>query len=91
MRKELIQQRSRENAPYKKEFEFCEEKIMELEEELELENEKLIKASESGDNAMIIELSQKIGKIQDDIDGLFERLEIASEALDEVEERYAPN
>ena len=90
LRKEIIQKRSRENAPYKKEFEFCEEKIMELEEELELENEKLIKASESGDNPMIIELSQKIGKIQNEIDGLFERLEVASEALDEIEERYAP-
>ena len=90
LRKEIIQKRSRENAPYKKEFEFCEEKIMEREEELELENEKLIKASESGDNPMIIELSQKIGKIQNDIDGLFERLEVASEALDEIEERYAP-
>ncbi len=90
LRKEIIQKRSRENAPYKKEFEFCEEKIMEREEELELENEKLIKASESGDNPMIIELSQKIGKIQNEIDGLFERLEVASEALDEIEERYAP-
>ncbi len=89
-RSALIQARSKENAPHKKELEFCEEKIMELEEELETENEKLMKASESGDNSAMIEASQNIGKLQTQVDELFERLEVASEALDEVEERYLP-
>jgi ATP-binding cassette subfamily F protein 3 len=89
-RSQLIQARSKENAPHKKELEFCEEKIMELEEELESENERLMKASESGDNSLMIEASQNIGKLQTQIDELFERLEIASEALDEIEEKYAP-
>ena len=89
-RSALIQARSKENAPYKKELEFCEEKIMELEEELEAENEKLMKASESGDNSAMIEASQTIGKLQTEIDELFERLEVASERLDEIEERYEP-
>ncbi len=89
-RSALIQARSKENAPHKKELEFCEEKIMELEEELEAENEKLMKASESGDNSAMIEASQNVGKLQAQVDELFERLEVASEALDEVEERYLP-
>ena len=63
---------------------------MELEEELEAENEKLMEASTSGDNSAMIEASQKVGKLQHEVDELFERLEVASEALDEVEERYAP-
>ena len=89
-RSALIQSRSKENAPYKKELEFCEERIMEREEELEVENKKLTEASNSGNNAIMIEASQNIGKLQKEIDELFERLEVASEALDEIEEKYAP-
>ncbi len=89
-RSALIQARSKENAPHKKELDFCEEKIMELEEELEAENEKLMKASQSGDNSTMIEASQTIGKLQLKIDNLFERLEVASETLDKIEEKYEP-
>ena len=89
LKKELIQKRSKENAPYKKELEFCENKIMEREEDLEVENEKLIKASNSGDNSTLIEASQNVGKLQQEIDDLFERLEVASDALDEIEEKYS--
>jgi ATP-binding cassette subfamily F protein 3 len=90
LRSELIKARSKENAPHKKELEFCEAKIMELEEEMESENERLTEASNTGDNATMIEASQKVGKLQKEIDALFERLEIASEALDEIEANYAP-
>jgi ATP-binding cassette subfamily F protein 3 len=90
LRSELIKARSKENAPHKKELEFCEEKIMELEEDMESENERLTEASNSGDNATMIEASQNVGKLQSEIDSLFERLEIASEALDEIEAKYAP-
>jgi len=89
-RSALVQARSKENAPHKKELEFCEEKIIKLEDELEVENEKLVEASNSGDNSAMIEASQTIGKLQKEIDELFEHLEIASEALDEIEEKYAP-
>jgi len=63
---------------------------MKLEEELERENEKLLQASSSADNALIIEASQNIGKLQKEVDELFERLEVASDALDEVEQKYTP-
>jgi len=90
LKKELTQARSRENAPHKKELEFCEEKIIKLEEQLEIENEKLLEASNLGDNSLMIEASQNIGNLQKEVDELFERLEVASEALDEIEEKYAP-
>ena len=90
LKKELTQARSKENAPHKKELEFCEEKIIKLEEQLEIENKKLLEASNLGDNSLMIEASQKIGTLQKEVDELFERLEIASEALDEIEEKYAP-
>ena len=90
VKKELTQARSKENAPHKKELEFCEERIIELEEQLEIENERLIEASNVGDNSLMIEASQNVGKLQKEIDELFERLEVASEALDEIEKRYAP-
>ena len=90
LKKEFVQARSKENAPHKKELEFCENKIMKLEEQLEVENKKLEEASNSGDNSTMIEASQTVGKLNKEIDELFERLEVASEALDEIEERYAP-
>ncbi|MCK5855117.1 MAG: ABC-F family ATP-binding cassette domain-containing protein [Sulfurovaceae bacterium] len=90
LKKELTQARSRENAPHKKELEFCENKIIKLEEQLEIENEKLLQSSNSGDNQVMIESSQNVGKLQKEIDELFERLEVASEVLEEIEEKYAP-
>ena len=85
----LIQARSKENAPHKKELEFCEEKIMELEDEVASENRRLMEASNSGDNEIMIEASQNIGKLEKEVDKLFERLEFASESLDEIEARYS--
>ncbi len=90
LKKELTQARSKERSPHKKALEFCESKIMELEELLEAQNEVLIEASNSGDSAKILEASQKIGRLQKEIDELFERLEVASDALDEIEAKYAP-
>jgi len=84
----LIQARSKENAPHKKELEFCESQIIELEEQLEAHHEQLTQASNAGDNAGMIEHAQEVGKIQAKIDELFERLEIASEYVDIISEKY---
>jgi len=88
LRSELIQSRSKESAPHKKELHHCEEKIMELEEQMSVENEKLQEASNAGDNSAIIELSQKVSKINSEIDVLFERLEMSSEVLDDILAKY---
>jgi ATP-binding cassette subfamily F protein 3 len=84
----LIQARSKESAPHKKELKFCEERIMELEELIEIQNEQLMEASNLGDNSAMIEYSQEIGESQKEIDELFERLEMASDALDKVLDKY---
>jgi ATP-binding cassette subfamily F protein 3 len=90
LKKEFTQAKSKENAPHKKELEFCENKIIKLEEQLDIENKNLVEASNSGENSNMIEASQNIGKLEKEIDELFERLEVASETLDEIEEKYAP-
>jgi ATP-binding cassette subfamily F protein 3 len=84
----IIQARSKELATHKKELEFCEEKIIELEEQLEEKNQLLQEASNQNNNSAMIEYSQSIGQIQNEIDELFERLEIASEVVDKIENRY---
>lgn len=84
----LIQARSKESAPHKKELDFCEEKIIELEEQLEEKNRLLEEASKQNNNSDMIEYAQDIGKIQNEIDELFERLEIASETLDKINYKY---
>ncbi|CAA6815723.1 MAG: COG0488: ATPase components of ABC transporters with duplicated ATPase domains [uncultured Sulfurovum sp.] len=88
LRKELTQAKSKENSPHKKEVEFCEAQIEKLEEKMKVANEKLTMASNAGDNAIIMEASKDVGKLQGEVDDLFERLEIASTALDEIEAKY---
>jgi ATP-binding cassette subfamily F protein 3 len=84
----LIQARSKESSPHRKELEFCEEKIMELEVTLEEQNEKLIQASTTGENSKMIEYAQEVGQIESQIEELFVRLEIASDALDSINKSY---
>jgi len=84
----LIQARSKESSVHKKEMEFCEEKIMELEVLLDEHNEKLTEASNTGDNAAMIEHAKAVGDTQKEIEALFERLEEASESLDKINEHY---
>jgi len=87
-RAKLVQSRSKESTPYKKEITYCEEKIIELEEQMEEENKKLLEASSNGNNSAIMEHSQNVSKLNNEIETLFERLEVASESLDEILEKY---
>jgi ATP-binding cassette subfamily F protein 3 len=88
LRKAVTQERNELRKPYTKEIKFCEEKIEEVEAALELKNEELEKASNSGDNASIMELSREVGLVQQEVDALFERLEIATEKDDEIVAEY---
>ena len=87
-RNRLTQARNKEAAPFKKEVELCEEQITKLEALLEEENARLTQASNDADNALMIEASQKVAKINDEIDTYFERLESATNAWDEIKQRY---
>lgn len=84
----LIQQRSKDSSTLKKEISFCEDKIMKLEEEVEVVTAKLEKSSSESDNSAIMEFSQEVSKLNCEIETLFERLEIGSESLDAIVESY---
>ena len=88
LRKAVTQERNELRKPYTKEIKFCEEKIEEAEAELEAKNVELEKASNSGDNAAIMKLSREVGLVQQEVDALFERLEIATEKDDEIVAEY---
>lgn len=84
----LTKERNKEASPFKKEIALCEEEINKLEALLSVENEKLLDASNRNDNAEVVEFSQSASKLQSQIDTYFERLEVASDSLDEIMERF---
>jgi ATP-binding cassette subfamily F protein 3 len=88
LRTEIIQKRSKESAKHKKELDFCEKSIIKLETLIENDNKKLIEASNKSDNSLMIEFSQNISINQKEVDELFQRLEIASENLENINEKY---
>jgi len=88
LRANLVQAKSREIAPYKKEMDSCEVKIIKLEKQLEEHNQTLINATNNGNNLQIIEFSQIISKINNEIEEYFEKLEIATEKFDEISAEY---
>ena len=88
LRKAVTKERNEERKPYTKEIKECEEKIEKLEADMAVKNEALEKASVSGDTNSIMEYSKEVGLVQQEIDALFERLEIATEVDDEIVIKY---
>jgi ATP-binding cassette subfamily F protein 3 len=84
----IIQEKAKEAGPYRKELAFCEKKIEELEVLEVTQNEALSQASNTGDNSAMIEHSKAVANIQKEIEDLFERLEEASNILDEINNTY---
>jgi ATP-binding cassette subfamily F protein 3 len=83
-RAELIQERSRLLNPLKKEIDFCENTIIQLEKKLNASHELLIVHSNSGDSGKLQEVSKSVATDEKTIEELFERLEIASDAFDRI-------
>ena len=88
LRKAVTQARNEVRKPYTKEIKLCEEKIEALETEINVKNEALEKASNSGDNDIIVELSKEVGPVQQEIDAFFDRLTVATEKDDEIVAEY---
>ena len=88
LRKQLTQERNEKRKPFTKEIKLCEEKIEILEEEMVLKNEALEKASLSGDNSAIMELSKEVGALRQQVDEWFERLEAATLEDEAIVEMY---
>jgi len=88
LRKIVTTERNEVRRPHTKEIKFCEEKIEGLEVDMAVKNEALTEASNSGDNDLIMLLSKEVGLIQQEIDNLFERLEVATEKDDKIIAEY---
>ena len=69
-------------------MESLEKFIIKTEEELKSHHETLIKASNASDNSKIMEISQLIGKLENEIEVKFERLEVVQNELDFLLQEY---
>ena len=89
LRKAVTKERNEARKPYTKEIKECEEKIEKLEAQMAEKNELLADASNKGDNNAIMEYSKEVGLVQQQIDALFEKLEIATDVDEEIVAKYA--
>jgi ATP-binding cassette subfamily F protein 3 len=87
-KKEIIATRGKLINPLKKEIQRCEEEIIRLEELVEINNQKLIEASNSSDLGEIETLSRAIAIDNSSIEELFIKMEENIEALDGYMEEY---
>ena len=88
LRAELVRERNKLTSPLKKKVDKLEEKIMELENTLSLKHEELIEASNTGDSATLMELSKTVSAMENQVEILFEELELQQTALDDIIQEY---
>ncbi len=88
LKAQLIRERNKLTSPLKKKVEKLETQIMQLEELLKSHHRELIGVSNSGDNALLIQLSKTVSKEEAQVEELFESFEKAQTQLDEINESY---
>jgi len=88
LKAELIRERNKITSPLKKKVGKLEDSIMQVEEELEGHHKELLKASNSGDTASLMELSKLVSEEERKVEDLFEELEVIQTDLDEINEKY---
>ncbi|WP_294951082.1 ABC-F family ATP-binding cassette domain-containing protein [Sulfurovum sp.] len=84
----IIEEKAKEAKPYREEVKQCEKRMEELEGLEEEQNAALKAASETADNAAMIKYAKAAAQTQAEIEVLFERLETATEALEEIDVKY---
>jgi ATP-binding cassette subfamily F protein 3 len=84
----IIEEKAKEAKSVRAEIKFCEKRLEELEVLEEEQNGALEAASNSGDNAAMIEHSKAVAQTQAEIEEMFERVEVATEALEEINVKY---
>ncbi len=89
LKADLVRQRNKITAPLKKKIQKLELKIMELEEKLEADHQELIKASNKGDSASLMEISKLVSDEEKQVEKLFEEFEEFSIELEVIDEDYA--
>ncbi len=88
LRNAITKERSQATSPFRKEIEKAEKAIMENESKIAQCHQELTAATASGDNSKIMELSQVIGKLENEVESTFERMEIAQGKLDVIMAEY---
>ncbi|WP_321777222.1 ABC-F family ATP-binding cassette domain-containing protein [Sulfurimonas sp.] len=88
LKAELVRQRNTQTSPLKKKVQKLEDKIMQIEEDLELHHNELIELSNSGDSSSLMELSKKVSAEETEVEELFEELEVEQTKLDELTSEY---
>jgi len=88
LRAELVRERNKLTSSLKKKVEKLENKIMETEEEVSEHHQELIKASNVGESAKLMELSKLVSDEESKVEEMFEELEVAQMQLDEINEEY---
>jgi len=88
LRAELVRERNKLSSPLKKKVQKLEDEIMELENSLSLKHEELVEASNAGDSATLMELSKTVSQMENQVEELFEELEIEQTQLDEIIDTY---
>ena len=88
LRSELIRQRNKLLAPLKKKAQKLEDEIMQKEENLEQLQEDLLQASNTGESATLIELSQKVSLQEAEVETLFESLETYHNEIDTITQEF---
>ena len=89
LRAELVRERNKCISPLKKKVDTLEDIIMKLENTLSCKHEELIKASNVGDSATLMELSKTVSEMENQIEENFLQLEEEQTKLDEILEKYA--
>jgi len=88
LRAQLVRERNERSSSLKKEVDKLESKIMEIEDSLALHHQELIKVSNSGDSAKLMELSKLVSSEEIEVDKMFDSLEISQTQLDDINEEY---
>ena len=84
----MINERNKLTSPLKKKVEKLENEIMSIEENLELEHDALVLASNAGDNAKIMDISRLVSDYEKEVEAKFELLEQSQNSFDEINEEY---
>ncbi|WP_457747798.1 ATP-binding cassette domain-containing protein [Sulfurimonas sp.] len=88
LRAQLVRERNQQTATLKKRVLQLENKIMELEEDLQKEHSKLLEASNAGESATLMELSRSLSALENSIEELFLELEQAQTEVDDITKDY---
>ncbi|MGB5965203.1 MAG: ATP-binding cassette domain-containing protein [Sulfurimonadaceae bacterium] len=84
----ITKERSRATSPLRKEIEKAEKFIMESETQIAKYHQELVEASNTNDNAKVMELSQLVSKLETEVEEKFERMESAQTELDALMAEY---